>query len=322
MSGIILKNVSISPSWLSYVGCMDGLLRSAGLWKDELWKLSGLSGMAFLFVVHEACCPSSVTMYDWKNEHFMALDRLGIYTEADELWYKPDLHTFSNMQKQASCRIQQSIEQGKAVLTWSPTACLEFGLIKGFNDEERVYFVEAVNEEHPDPLSYENLGKGEVPVLYVQYIQEKVPMPIEKMVSSSLKYALTLWNKEAHLHPHYHCGRKAYEALLHALDHPKLSTFGLSYLLAVYQESKQTIFQILNWISMTLNEFKEMEEASLLYQQVAKHFKNMHEVFPFQPITKDIIYNEAVQKLLKNEIKQARDKEQQAMNIIEKLVSL
>ncbi len=320
MSKKILEEVSISPSWSSYIGCMDGILRATGYWKDELWKLHGLSGMAFQFIVHEACCPSSVTMYDWKSEHFKAMDRLGLCTEADELIYSPDTQNISLTQTSVCQNIQKSIEKGKSVLVWAPTPCLEFGLIKGYDDEMGAYLVEAVNEECPDPLPYENIGKGEVPILYTQYILDKVPVSIEKTILSSLRHAVAEWKKEIHIQPHYHCGRKAYEALLLALDHPKLSTFGLSYLLSVYQESKQAIYKTLRWICSFSKEFQSIEEASMLFQQVAEHFKMMHEVLPFQPLVKDIPFNEALQKLLRAEIQKARDREHNAMKVIEKML--
>ena len=40
----------------------------------------GDTGMAFHLVMHETCCVSSVTAYDWMNTHLAALNRIGVHS--------------------------------------------------------------------------------------------------------------------------------------------------------------------------------------------------------------------------------------------------
>ena len=68
MSKKILGNISYGMTWTSYVAGVYGALTGAGWWKDEVWKLMGMTGIAFHFIMHETCCPSSVTVYDWMAE--------------------------------------------------------------------------------------------------------------------------------------------------------------------------------------------------------------------------------------------------------------
>ena len=62
----------------SYIQATYGVLKHTGLWNDEIWKMMGHTGMAFHFIVHKQACPSSVTIYDWTNEHLVMMDRIGV----------------------------------------------------------------------------------------------------------------------------------------------------------------------------------------------------------------------------------------------------
>lgn len=59
-------------SWLSYIGAAYGALQAAGLCDLDFIETYGLSGMGAHFIVHEACSPSSVTVYNWLGDHALA----------------------------------------------------------------------------------------------------------------------------------------------------------------------------------------------------------------------------------------------------------
>jgi hypothetical protein len=318
-----LSELKITSSWCSYAGSMHGILSSAGLWTEEFWKFYGLSGMAWHFIVHESCCPSSVTVYHWTNEHYCAMDRLGIFTSSDEMFFSPSLNTFKLMQKECEKKIKKSIDQNRGVLVWAPSPCLEFGVIKGYDDTQGIFLTEAVNDPHPDPLLYENLGLGEVPILYCHYVLDQLSFHLEKAIASSLRFGLSEWKKESHIHPQYASGKKAYDLLIQAMDLPKISGFGLAYLLAVYHESRQTLHRFLEWVNVSTKEFPGIEEAVLLYQQVAEYFDQMHQIWPF---IADQQEREAPKHDQRQEIKsllqKAKEREQGAMKAIEKALNL
>lgn len=317
----VLDQAHMTPAWCSYAGSMYSVLQSSGLWKEEFWKLYGLSGMAFQFIVHEDCCPSSVTVYDWVNGHYHAMDRLGVFTTCEELFYSKYLHTFSMMQKHCVQNIKQSIDKGRVVIVWAPTPCLEFGLIKGYDEENQLLITEAVNDPHPDPLPYDNLGLSEVPILYCQFVLDSSPIDINKAVYQSLRFGLNEWNKENHIQPQYVCGKKAYDYLIQSMENQRLNAFGLSYILAVYQESKQTLHQFLEWVGLSNPSFSGLEEAAMLYQQIADYFKQLTTLWPFQPSLKQ---EASPQKEIRAKIKElaqkAKERETRAMKVIEKAI--
>lgn len=317
----ILEEAHLNSAWCSYAGSIHGILHSAGLWKDEFWKLYGLSGLAFQFIVHEECCPSSVTVYDWVNGHYNAMDRLGIFTSSNELFYHKQLQTFPSMQRHCIDKIKQSIDHGKAVLVWAPTPVLEFGIIKGYDDQEQLLFVEEVCNQTPDPLLYDNLGLSEVPILYCQFVLDQVPIDQKKAIMNSLSFGLAEWYKENHIHPQYACGRKAYDFLLQSMDNQKLNGFGLGYILAVYQESKQVLYQFLDWVHSCSQEYSGIEESAILFKQIADTFHKMHELWPFNPGTKQQEPPNLTQRHeLKELILSAKNREQRAMKVIEKFM--
>ncbi|MCE5224156.1 hypothetical protein LLG10_08295 [bacterium] len=319
----ILDQAHLTPAWCSYAGGIFSVLNSAGIWKDEFWKLYGLSGMAFQFIVHEECCPSSVTVYDWVNGHYHAMDRLGVFTSCDELFYSKQLQTFSLLQQHCTDKIKQSIDQGKAVLVWAPTPVLEFGIIKGYDDDNRLLFAEAVNDQNPDPLMYDNLGMSEVPIIYCQYVLDHLAMDTHKAITNSLQFGLSEWRKENHIHPQYACGRKAYDFLLQSMDSQKLNGFGLGYILAVYQESKQVLHQFLDWIHTSTKEYPGIEEAALLFRQVAENFHKMHELWPFNPgARQQEPPSQPLRQEMKELIQSSKDREQRAMKVIEKSLNI
>lgn len=323
MSKPCISDLHITPSWCSYAGSMHGILQSAGWWKEEFWKFYGLSGIAWHFIVHETCCPSSITVYHWTNEHYYAMDRLGIFTSSDEMFFSPSLNTFKHLQKVCETKIKNCIDKGKGVLIWAPSPCLEFGIIKGYDDTQGIFITEAINDKHPDPLLYENLGLGEVPILYCQYPLSQVSIPLEKAIASSLRYGLSEWKKDSHIHPQYACGKKAYDLWIQAMDHPKLNGFGLAYLLAVYHEARQTLHHFLEWLNVESNEFPGVEEAVLLYQQVTDYFEQMCQIWPFIPKEQEReAPKQELRQELKNLLQKAKERETVAMKAIEKALHL
>ena len=87
MSGKNLENIINGCTWTSYMSGVYGVLNAAGMWKDDLYKLMGMTGMAFHFIVHKTCCPSSVTVYDWLAEQTAMMDRVGVHSDSYQAYY-------------------------------------------------------------------------------------------------------------------------------------------------------------------------------------------------------------------------------------------
>ena len=315
MTKKVLEDVNMAEGFRSsYLASVAGILEAADMWNGKPSMLAGLTGLAFHFIVHKKTCPSSVTIYDWQQEHLTMLDRLGIHSEVFQISYQPGLHTFEPLQAQAISRIKASIDRGVGVVVWSPSPLLEFGIITGYDDKDQVFFIQDCTCQEPDPLLYDNLGKSDVSILFYQIFYDKIPVPIEKTIQQSLEFGVEQWEKEFHINPHYASGKKGYTHLIDALKQG-YDKFGLAYIFFSYSRSKEHLYHYLDTISQN-NDFQDLKEAATLYQQVADKFKEMKEILPFQGAETELDTSN-VERLV-NLVKEAYLLENQAMEIIKK----
>ena len=125
MNQKILEIYNLKKGPRSYIDCLYALLTSAGLFYLPKYMLSGMTGMAFKFVIHKRLLPSSLDLYYWQEENWQAVNSLGIYNETYS--DTPMNATFPLYQKNMLHKIISSIDDGKAVIGWEierPIFCL------------------------------------------------------------------------------------------------------------------------------------------------------------------------------------------------------
>ena len=281
MNKKILENIQPGMTWTSYISGVYGALTGAGLWKDEAWKLMGMTGMAFHFIMHKNCCPSSVTVYDWMAEHTAMMDRIGIHSDFYQTYYDSKSGTFPLRQKDAVRRFKESIDRGVSAVVWAPTRILEFGVIHGYDDDDGVFHVFDCTCKDVDPLLYSNLGKSDVPILAYQIFKDRVEVDPEQVYRDSLRFAAGEWEKDFHISPDYASGKKAYDYLLRSIEDGTFDSFGLAYCIAVYSDAKSCIARYLDFLSAQSAGLKVLDKAALLYGSIAEKYKTMQELFPF-----------------------------------------
>lgn len=313
-------DAKLGMTWNSYIASVDGALRKAGWWQDEIYKLMGMTGMAFHFIIHETACPSSVTVYDWGMEHFTMLDRIGVHSEIVLVFRDPKLNTFQMIREDTLAKVKASIAKGVPVITWAPTGLLEFGLINGYDDGDEVLYVQDCLNSDPDPLSYGNLGISEVPYLFVQILKGRVEVDPEKIYRDSLEYGLREWKKEEHSTSGYACGRKAYAYLLSTLERGDYDPFGLAYNLNVYADSKACIAKYLEFVAAQSGEIKGLEEAVDLYRQVAAKYQEITRIIPFTGPGPQSFDAGKIPEILAL-VRQCLNLEDQAMAVMEKALA-
>ncbi len=297
----------------SYLGSVDGVLTAANMWNDDFYKLAGMTGIAFIFIIHEETCPSSLTVYDWQ-EHFAMMDRIGVQSEIFQYYYNPNLNTYNLVQNRAIERIKESLGRGVGVVIWTPTPLLEFGIITGYDDEQGIFTVKDVTgQEDPDPLLYSNLGISEVPVLFYQIFYDRIEVLSHKTYWESLIYGVKEWNKEYHVSPYYGSGKKAYLNLLTALKKRKYNGFGLSYIIFSYNKAKKCAAEYLNFLATEVNIFAGLTTAAELFRQVSQNFVQLAELIPFP--SEEAVASEKLTKILQI-VEKSLELENKAMDII------
>ena len=325
MAKKLIENIQLGPTWTSYIGSMYGVLTASGLWKEDIWKLSGMSGMAFHFIIHQKTCPSSVTVYDWIEEHYQMMDRIGVDSDVVSYWMDPKLNLYRKTQERAIERIKESLDRDMAVTIWAPTPILEFGIIKGYDDSEKVFFVEDCTGQGTEHLLYHNLGLSEVACLFYQIVYSRIPIDEDRIIRSSLAYGVKEWKREQSLNPDYAKGKKAYDTLMNALESKEYDYFGLSYILAVYEDSKACLSKYMKWIVEETKYITGLEETSSLFNRISILFGKMTKLAPFVPPRpssgeiKKKLSDEETKELL-SLIKESKELESHAMKLIEKRI--
>ncbi len=314
----IIDNIEMGKTWTSYISAVDGVLKNAKMYDDEIWKLMGDTGMAFHFIIHKGICASSVTVYNWIEEHQSMIDRIGVqssikcimdYTESKE----------RETEKNTAIRdIKQSIDKGFAVIAWAPTPLLEFGIIHGYDDSDQVFFVKEVTGEEKDPMLYDNIGISDVPILYYQIIEEKIEIDENKIIQDSLKFGINQWRKEKHIDDYYSSGKKGYDYLIDALEMDKLNLTGLAYNIAVYNDSKQCLAKYINYINGIKTFSGKLDLAVKSYHAVSGIFKKTQGKIPF-PYKGEGLTTQTKESLIED-MKKCRTLEETAITEIEKLL--
>ncbi|MCP5454856.1 MAG: hypothetical protein H7A31_03500 [Thermotogae bacterium] len=279
MLKIDLKN-KISM-WNSFMGSLKVCLDTTGFKNYDCYKIMGISGMAFNFVMSTKCDASGPTVYDWGNSHFYMLDRLGIISEYDQIYSDGKLNTFIHYRNNSTEKIKKSLNAGIPVIAWAPSNVLEFGVIYGYDDSDKVFFIQDVYGGNSDPLLYDNLGVSNIPYLYLHYIKGFVEINTEKAYRESLEYGLKEWKREYSISPYYGSGIKAYDNIINALSGGIINDFGFCYCMKVYSESKKYIYQYLKEISEKSSEIKIENKLLGNYKFISETFTEISNENPF-----------------------------------------
>jgi hypothetical protein len=310
-----LENVGMAQTWTCYAGALYGSLKAAGMWGGDLDTLMGETGILFQFIMADDCCPSGVTVYNWKENHYAMADRIGIANDVLVVHKEPQWNTFEAAQELAVVRIKESIDRGVAPIVWAPTPLLEFGLISGYDDDEHILYPVHCLPNEPDPTLYENFALSEVPIIHVQSFYKKCEYDREKTVRNSLRFGVEHWNSDSHVTPNYGSGKKAWENMISALERKSFSEFGLTYCMNVYAESKRRLPAFLSQVAGIADYFAPLKEASALYSDVSAQTESMAKTLPFDG-PESTVKEEDVPALLES-AKRAYEIETKAMVIIE-----
>src|SRR6056297_828184 len=319
MEGFEMKKgekTMLGMTWMSYLGSAYGCLKQSNLWNGEMDELFGLTGMGYHFIMHERLCPSGPTVYDWLEEHFDMMDRIGVYTRQEFVFKSAATNTFDLARKSAVSIIEQSIEKGNPVITWGPTHIAEFGIIYGFDPEDKVFFVEDCMPEDPDPLLYDNLGLSDVPIFYVQYLVDQTNFNYEESVINALKFGLNYWKSHVTLSPLYSSGKKAYEVTISALEKGEFDPFGISYCINSYADVKANMLTFFERIAKK-DRFTFLTPLLESYQQVVEAFSEATKHAPFFGPGGEYHYTDEAKKELARLMKGAMENEEKFFSVVE-----
>ncbi len=182
--------------------------------------------------------------------------------------------------------IHRSIDRGLPVLTWD-TFIPEFGLIYGYDDEQRLLTVHECGKD--DTVPYEHLGRGILEDLFVLAIEEQQAFDERSALRGALEMILDHYHgREVQCMNAIH-GLKAYSVWIDAFRGGKIEPNGNAYNTVVLWDARRHAAAFLNeladsWIGDTPLDVN-MREWSLaaagIYSQISEHLQEMHQMFPF-----------------------------------------
>lgn len=239
----------------SFTDALYAVLTAAGLFHGPTFMLSGLSGMAFKFSVHEKLFPFSVTAYgQWGKEHGLAIDNLGILTGHSGGRTRHD--SFAVYQQAAIEDVKHSLDRGLACVYWIP----EFGVIHGYDEDDRVFYVQDGCSSESSYVLYDNFGLNITPFWYCQFFGDKVDIPLHDAVLESLRLALEDWETPYKTLPDQSIasGRMAYSFLIRALQQGKFDSSGAVYILESLLTARSEIRSYLQEVQSVLPGLNEV----------------------------------------------------------------
>ncbi|WNS45729.1 hypothetical protein [Paenibacillus sp. MMS20-IR301] len=246
---MILDNIQMKRESKSFTDALYAVLTAAGLFQGPKFLLSGLSGMAFKFTVHEQLLPLSVTAYgQWGEAHQPAIDNLGIFTSNDGGRTRHE--SFAVYQQTAVDSVKRSLDRGLACIYWIP----EFGVIHGYDEEDRVFYVQDGWSRESHCVLYDNFGVNITGFWYCQFVGDHVVIPLRDTVLESLRLALDDWETPHRTLPDRSLasGRLAYSYLLRGLQQGDSDTGGAGYILDSYLSARTEIRMYLEEVQAEL----------------------------------------------------------------------
>ncbi|WP_246310823.1 C39 family peptidase [Paenibacillus xylanilyticus] len=313
MAEVWLDNLMVKRESKSYVDSLYAILTHTGQFQGTKYVLAGYTGMAFKLSVHRRLLPMSVTTYgQWGEAHRPGIDNLGIFT----IWDggRTRHATFEYYQREAVNWVKRSLDEGKGVIYWIP----EFGVIHGYDDADRIFYVQDGWNKEPQILLYDNFGLNFTGFWYCQVFGEQVRISEKDMLLESLRLAIEDWDIPYRLLPDRNIasGRMAYDVWVHALQSGDYDESGAAYLLESYCQSRTEIHMYMQDFRGIWN---ELDQACACYDQLGTLIHRMKGCM-VQQDNRRMLRPDAVDELIQDLLK-AKELEEQAIHYF-RIISL
>lgn len=313
MTEVVLENLMMKRQSKSYVDSLHAILTHAGLFQGSKYMLAGYTGMAFKLSVHRRLLPMSVTAYgQWGESHRSGIDNLGIFT----IWDggRTRHPTFGYYQRDAVNWVKRSLDAGIGVIYWLP----EFGVIHGYDDCDRIFYVQDGWSKESQILLYDNFGLNFTGFWYCQVFGDQVHIPEQEKLLESLRLAIEDWDIPYRLLPDRNVasGRLAYDVWVEALRGGDYDESGAAYILESYCQSR-TEMQM--YLRDARGIWTELEQAYTCYEQLGALISQMKGCM-IQEHNRWIMQADATEKLAQV-LLEAKALEEQAVDYF-RLISL
>lgn len=159
--------------------------------------------------------------------------------------------------------VRRSLDEGIGVIYWIP----EFGVIHGYDDSDRIFYVQDGWSKKPQILLYDNFGLNFTGFWYCQIFGDQVHISEQQMLLESLRLAIEDWDIPYRLLPDQNIasGRMAYDVWVEALRRGDFDESGAAYILESFCHARTEIRMYLQDVRGVWN---ELDQACACYEQL------------------------------------------------------
>lgn len=242
MAIVRLNGLRPSGASGSYIEAMHAILAHAGWIDCSPSTLTGMTASCFRFTVNRRLTEESATAYNWMAEHFVAGDFIGV-TTSQHAGFSFEA-TFPLYQTYAVSLLTSSIDKGRGGVFWKD----RFVIATGYDDARRLLYYADGSDREESVMSYDEFGRNESPYWYVQIFESQVAADPIDVYKESLLQAVFKWVTHDPMlpEPEYACGRRAYDAIMIALQSGDYSPPEAWSVLCAYAGYKRDIMQYMN----------------------------------------------------------------------------
>ncbi|MFC5650979.1 hypothetical protein ACFPYJ_18060 [Paenibacillus solisilvae] len=292
-------------SWNTAVDSLYNMLRYTDR-KLSFAMVAGLTGQAFrLQIIPETVHIAGPTAYSFGDVMVRGLSSIGIKAEfidalTPSIGPNANLIEPSLLQKDAMGKreihhalpdalafIHCALDRGYPVLAWD-IFFPEFGLLYGYDDNQKLLY--AYECGRLDTLVYENLGRSVLEEIYVLALDEVFEITLQDQLRQALLMIVDHYEgREFNTPSESVKGLKAYEVWCDAFRGGNIEPNGNAYNIAVVMDGRKQASEFLLEMTRSWPQLEETDlrvrsllgEAAELYEEITRHFNELHQQFPF-----------------------------------------
>lgn len=263
MASVRLNRLQPSGASGSYIEAMHAILAHAEWIDCSPSTLAGMTASCFRFTVNRRLTEESATAYNWMAEHFVAGDFIGV-TTSQHAGFSFEA-TFPLYQTYAVSLLTSSIDKGRGGVFWKD----RFVIATGYDDTRRLLYYADGSGREESVMSYDEFGRNKSPYWYVQIFESHVAADPIDVYKESLIQAVFKWETHDPMlpEPEYACGRRAYDAIMTALQSGDYSPPEAWSVLCAYAGYKRDIAQYMVHLQSVL---PDMDTIVAHYWQVCR----------------------------------------------------
>lgn len=274
-------------------------------YSDLFEDIIATSGFAFrMWVDANGLCPSATSIWDFESQKKWVENGGIICDYAGRYWEQDDIE--KERREKAIGIIKASIDKGIPAVSWD-IGVPEWGLVIGYDDENMTFEALSIQGEYLK-MSYDILGKREIPILSVLTVVGKSDKSKDDIYYDTLKIAVS------HLKGEEWCdnnksGLEAYPALIVFFDEkfsPDLS-WNMEYYLGTYGGLKLYAYKYFEKVGS--------EELASLYKKV---YDNWLKAFNLK--TNEDINDRNIREQIIGLLKESYDCEVKAVEMMEQIL--